>query len=252
VTIVPPAVADASVLPTDHTQTSDEPLDRADVVAGSASTSSAVAAQQPEASVASVASEAAATSGAESKEAARSANAPTIDVETRHDRSRPLDLRDGTDALATDAGVGGGTEAIAITQAGIADSPTGDAVVKVARPLAQLPAVVSDLAQQARTESSPRRVVIPLDPPALGHVTVEIIVRADSVRVSLQHGDEAAFKALNAQRPAIEAALESSGLHLSGFDVSANNRQRASHMRTSARHFEALVEQVEPDGALRL
>jgi hypothetical protein len=70
--------------------------------------------------------------------------------------------------------------------------------------------------------------------------------------VSLQHGDEAAFNALNAQRPAIAAALESNGLHLSGFDVSGNQRQPTAHTRSAARHFEALVEQAEPDGALRL
>ena len=77
-------------------------------------------------------------------------------------------------------------------------------------------------------------------------------MRADSVKVSLQHADEATFNSLNAQRPAIEAALESNGLHLSGFDVSGNQRQRSSHTRMAARHFEALVEQIEPDGALRL
>ena len=157
-----------------------------------------------------------------------------------------------TDTVVTDTSPTAGAEAIAAGAPGSASATPNDGVAKVARTVVQLPAVVSDLAQQARTESSPRRVVIPLDPPALGHVTVEIIVRADSVKVSLQHGDDAAFNALNAQRPAIAAALESNGLHLSGFDVSGNHRQRASHNPTAARHFEALVEQVEPDGALRL
>jgi flagellar hook-length control protein FliK len=121
-----------------------------------------------------------------------------------------------------------------------------------AHAIAQLPAVVCDLVEQARVSSAPRRVVVPLDPPALGHVTVEIIVRADSVKVSLQHGDDAAFAALNAQRPAIAAALESSGLHLSGFDVSSNQRRHAMPDARPARRFETFVDTVEPDGALRL
>lgn len=119
-----------------------------------------------------------------------------------------------------------------------------------ARTVSELSAVVCDLVDQARA-SSPRRVVVPLDPPALGHVTVEIIVRADSVKVSLQHGDDAAFAALTAQRPAIEAALESNGLHLSGFDVSSNHRRQTPEPRRSQR-FETFVDHVEPDGALRL
>jgi flagellar hook-length control protein FliK len=142
--------------------------------------------------------------------------------------------------------------ALPVTQAA-AGSVTRDVVAKVATAISQLPSVVADMAQQARTASSPRRVVIPLDPPALGHVTVEIIVRADSVRVSLQHADESTFNALNAQRPAIEAALESSGLHLTGFDVSSQQRQQqAARSQTASTHFETLTEQVEPDGALRL
>ena len=139
-----------------------------------------------------------------------------------------------------------------IGQVAVADGITRTAAAKTAQPLTQLSSIVSDLAQQARTDSSPRRVVIPLDPPALGRVTVEIIMRADSVKVSLQHADESTFNALNAQRPAIEAALESNGLHLSDFDVSSHQQQRAAHGRNTNRRFETFAEQVEPDGALRL
>ena len=248
--IAPPALADAAVQPTDLTPTNAVPIDRADVVAANSSSSSTIGEHQPEAIAARAV---AANSAGESQEAARSTTAPIVDIATRRDRGRPLDTRGDADALAPDAGTTTGNETIAAIDPGTtAPRATNDTVVKVARSLAQLPAVLSDLAQQTRTESSPRRVVIPLDPPALGHVTVEIIVRADSVKVSLQHGDEATFNALNAQRPAIEAALEANGLHLSGFDVSGNQRQRASHTRMAARQFEALVEQDEPDGALRL
>ena len=247
--IAPLVVADVAVPPTDLAQTSDEPVDSADVVAGNSSTSSAIGDHQPEAVVASAA---AANSADQSQEAARSTTASTIDVATRHERDRPLDPGANADAQAKDGGPAAANEAIAAIQSATTVRATNDTVVKVARSLAQLPAVISDLAQQARTESTPRRVVIPLDPPALGRVTVEIIVRADSVKVSLQHGDEASFNALNAQRPAIEAALESNGLHLSGFDVSGNQQRRPSHTRMTARHFEALVEHAEPDGALRL
>jgi hypothetical protein len=249
--IAPPMLADAAVQPTDLTQANDEPIDTADVGAGnsSSSSSSSIGDHQPELIAASAA---AANSAGESQEAVRSTTEPIIDVATRRDRSRPLDLTGDADALTPGAGTTTGNEAIAVIGSGTAVRATNDTVVKVARSLAQLPAVLSDLAQQARTESSPRRVVIPLDPPALGHVTVEIIVRADSVKVSLQHGDQATFNALNAQRPAIEAALEANGLHLSGFDVSGNQRQRTSHTRVAARLFEAAIEQVEPDGALRL
>jgi flagellar hook-length control protein FliK len=234
--IAPPVPADAAVQPSDLTQTNDEPIDTADVIADNSSSFSAIGDHQPELIAAdAAAANSAANSAGETQEAAR----------TR----RPI--RGDADALAPDAGTTTGNEAIAVIESGTTVRATND-VVKVARSLAQLPAVLSDLAQQARTESSPRRVVIPLDPPALGHVTVEIIVRADSVKVSLQHGDEATFNALNAQRPAIEAALEANGLHLSGFDVSGNQQQRASHTRMAARHFAAVVEQVEPDGALRL
>jgi hypothetical protein len=121
--------------------------------------------------------------------------------------------------------------------------------------IASLPALVSELAEHARTAASPRRVVVPLDPPALGHVTVEIIVRAGSVRVSLQHADDAAFASLTAQRPAIEAALESNGLHLSGFDVSSNHRQPPAREHRATRTFDmfdTFVTPVESDGALRL
>jgi Flagellar hook-length control protein FliK len=249
VPIAPQALAEAAVLPIDRQQPDDVPVDRVAATGGDSSVSSNGVVHQTEVAGTHFP---AANSAAQSQEAVRSTDLPTIDVATHPEHNRSFDRRDEADAFAGDAAAGGGTEAIAIAQAGIADRPAGDSMVKVARSLAQLPAVVSDLAQQSRTESSPRRVVIPLDPPALGHVTVEIIVRADSVRVSLQHGDEATFNALNAQRPAIEAALESNGLHLSGFDVSGNSRQRASHGRTAARHFEALIEQVEPDGALRL
>jgi flagellar hook-length control protein FliK len=115
--------------------------------------------------------------------------------------------------------------------------------------------MVSELAEHARTTSGPRRVVVPLDPPALGHVTVEIVVRADSVKVSLQHADEAAFSALHAQRPAIEAALESNGLQLSDFDVSGNQRQPAPREQRATPSFDlftTFTEHDEPDGALRL
>jgi hypothetical protein len=124
--------------------------------------------------------------------------------------------------------------------------------------MASLPALVSELAEHARAASSPRRVVVPLDPPALGHVTVEIVVRADSVRVSLQHANDAALASLTAQRPAIEAALESNGLHLSGFDVSSNDRQPTAREHRATRTFEtfdmfdSIVESVDSDGALRL
>ena len=248
--IAPPALAGAAVQPTDLTPTNAVPIDRADVVAANSSSSSTIGEHQPEAIAARAV---AADSAGESQEAAHSTTAPIVDVATRRDRGRPLDTRGDADALAPDAGTTTGNETIAAIDPGTtAPRATNDTVVKVARSLAQLPAVLSDLAQQTRTESSPRRVVIPLDPPALGHVTVEIIVRADSVKVSLHHGDEATFNALNAQRPAIEAALEANGLHLSGFDVSGNQRQHASHTRLAARQFEALVEQDEPDGALRL
>lgn len=142
-------------------------------------------------------------------------------------------------------------EASAIAAAPSPPSQVASDSDKPARPVTALPAVVCDLAEQARV-SSPRRVVIPLDPPALGHVTVEIIVRADSVKVSLQHGDDAAFASLNAQRPAIAAALESNGLHLSGFDVSSNQQRHAAPGQRTARHFETFVDVTEPDGALRL
>jgi hypothetical protein len=242
--IAPPTLAAA--LPIDRPQPNDVPLDLAG--AGDLSASATGVAHQPEIAGTDTP---AANSAARSQEAVHSTDLSAIDVATHPDH-RSSDRRREGEAFAVDVATGGGTEAIAMAQAGNIDRPAGDSMVKVERSLAQLPSVVSDLAQQSRTESSPRRVVIPLDPPALGHVTVEIIVRADSVKVSLQHGDESTFNALNAQRPAIEAALESNGLHLSGFDVSGNNRQRASHMRTTARHFEALVEQIEPDGALRL
>ncbi|MEO8694902.1 MAG: flagellar hook-length control protein FliK [Acidimicrobiales bacterium] len=250
--IAPPASAEAAVLPTDLAPDNDLPLDHVDTTAGDPSLSATGGAQKPAVAAENEVAGTAANSGARSQEAVRSTDVPIIDIAKHREHNRSFDLTEDADAFADDAAAGEGTQAIAIAQAGFTDRPTGDSMVKVARSLAQLPSVVSDLAQQSRTESSPRRVVIPLDPPALGHVTVEIIVRADSVKVSLQHGDEATFNALNAQRPAIEAALESNGLHLSGFDVSGNNRQRAPHRRTAVRHFEAPIEQVEPDGALRL
>ena len=180
----------------------------------------------------------------------QSGDAPLGDTSPGNRRIRELAVAgDGgrrTDDVWTNA------TALPIEQAAATDTVARDAVMKVASSITQLPSVIADIAQQARTQSSPRRVVIPLDPPALGHVTVEIIVRADSVRVTLQHADESTFNSLNAQRPAIEAALESSGLHLTGFDVSGQQKQHASRTRSACPRFETPVEQIEPDGALRL
>ena len=70
------------------------------------------------------------------------------------------------------------------------------------------------------------RLVVRLDPPELGRVTVEVLTRADSVHVVMRTEHGAATNALLQQRELIREALERQGLTLGGFDVSEDpNRQ---------------------------
>jgi flagellar hook-length control protein FliK len=87
-------------------------------------------------------------------------------------------------------------------------------------------ATVADLARAAhRDGSGATRVVIRLDPPELGTVTVALTVRGGEVRVNLLASDVAAVAALDARRTDIDHALAGSGLSLDSFDVQSDSRQ---------------------------
>jgi flagellar hook-length control protein FliK len=87
-------------------------------------------------------------------------------------------------------------------------------------------ATVAELARAAQRDGSgATRVVIRLDPPELGTVTVALTVRAGEVRVNLLAADVAAVAALDARRTDIDHALADSGLSLGGFDVRSDSRQ---------------------------
>lgn len=87
-------------------------------------------------------------------------------------------------------------------------------------------ATVADLARAAhRDGSGATRVVIRLDPPELGTVTVALTVRGGEVRVNLLASDVTAVVALDARRTDIDHALADSGLSLGSFDVQSDSRQ---------------------------
>ena len=99
------------------------------------------------------------------------------------------------------------------------------------------------------------RLSVRLDPPTLGHVTVDISTRDGAVHVVVRPTEAASSDVLAAQRSAVDAALTQAGFELGGFDVRSNDRRDAPKPRSSSIDLDE-VDEIQPstsdDGALRL
>lgn len=88
------------------------------------------------------------------------------------------------------------------------------------------PTVASTVAAQAAAlharDGGRVQLVLRVDPPQLGPVTVALTVHDDAVQLAFVAPDQAGAAALDAQRDAVRAALESSGLQLEQFTVAAD------------------------------
>jgi flagellar hook-length control protein FliK len=146
--------------------------------------------------------------------------------------------------------------------------PAAAPLERMAAPVAlgSLGSTIADLAGQARMGEGTTRVTVPLDPPALGHVTLEIVVRGEQVRVTVHAANADAARVLSTQRDAVAATLGAHGFDLSGFDVGqmpqprgqSNGRPAGTASTSSDTSFSLEPERpidaprAPDDGALRL
>ncbi len=87
------------------------------------------------------------------------------------------------------------------------------------------PALVS-LVHAARLQQGATRVVLRLDPPELGTVTVSLTVRGSEVHVALLALDNGSSALLQERRESAQRALADAGLNLVGWDVGEQPRER--------------------------
>jgi hypothetical protein len=122
-------------------------------------------------------------------------------------------------------------------------------------PPAALGRLVAATVPQAREGSSDVRLSVRLDPPSLGHVTVDVSTRDGAVHVVVRPTESASVPVLDAQRSAVEAALANAGFDLGSFDVHSGDRRDPHHPAAAP---PARLDEPEPDstptddGALRL
>jgi hypothetical protein len=116
--------------------------------------------------------------------------------------------------------------------------------------------LVAATVPQLRGTTDEVRMSVRLDPPSLGHVTVDISSRDGAVHVVVRPTEATTTDLLAAQRSAVSAALTDAGFQLGGFDVRSNDRRDAPKARPAT--LLGLDEVIEPDsptlddGALRL
>lgn len=93
----------------------------------------------------------------------------------------------------------------------------------LALPTVALGQVSHHVARMAEAEGADR-VVLRLDPPHLGAVTVDIATRNGDVHVVMRVEAPLAAQGLAAQRDQLRAALDAHGLALAGFDIRQDRR----------------------------
>jgi hypothetical protein len=115
--------------------------------------------------------------------------------------------------------------------------------------------LVAATVPQMRSSSDDVRLSVRLDPPSLGHVTVDISTRDGAVHVVIRPTEATSTDVLAAQRSTVSAALADAGFQLGGFDVRSNDRRDAP--KPAARTQSVLDAEIDDpptidDGALRL
>lgn len=127
--------------------------------------------------------------------------------------------------------------AVGLAEATAAQDRTGPPVTVSAGPahepgaqvaVPDLAAVLAEATRHAhRRGDGAHRMVVRLDPPELGTVHADVVVRGEEVHVALR-ADAGATAPLREARDLIERALRGEGFMLGGFDVSARDDGRQS------------------------
>jgi flagellar hook-length control protein FliK len=141
-----------------------------------------------------------------------------------------------------------------VTLASTAMPVPGDAPNADTAP-ASIGRLVAAAVPQLRGSTDEVRLSVRLDPPSLGHVTVDISSRDGAVHVVVRPTEAATTDVLAAQRSAVDAALADAGFQLGGFDVRSNDRRDAPKPGGSARVALDDTDDItspSDDGALRL
>ncbi len=97
-----------------------------------------------------------------------------------------------------------------------------------------VPAMVrAEVNQLVTSAHGHRRLVIRLDPPELGALTIELTAAGDNLAITARTESVEAVRALLRQRGDVQQAVEASGHSLVGFDVHAD-RDRDQSARWAA------------------
>lgn len=138
-------------------------------------------------------------------------------------------------------GVIGAAEVAPAGIAGSAPQPTGE---QLRTPLGDH---VASLASTLRQDGAGNaRVVLRLDPPELGSVTITVSLRGGEVRVVLLAADPAAAAALEARRAEVRASLASGGLALDSYSVGADAGSGRERPGTPWRPADAAWRRTDP------
>lgn len=126
-----------------------------------------------------------------------------------------------TSANAATAATAPATVAVASTPTPtVALASTGTTDAPLVSPSAFSSLVANETGDLLDNGLGQRRVVLHLDPPELGGVTIELIARGEDLSVAARTENAEATRALLRQRLDIVAAISAHGMSLAGFDVS--------------------------------
>ncbi len=139
------------------------------------------------------------------------------------------------------------------TQAGLAAVSTGpaaaapSATVRSAPPLA--PARIPDLVATMAQRGGNQTLTFEFDPPDLGDVRVQVIVRGETVTVNITTRNDEASLAVEQLRQRIERSLDTEGFHLDEFDVANQSDSERQRRREQHRDLEVprLLANVEAE-----
>ncbi|MFV2039303.1 MAG: flagellar hook-length control protein FliK [Acidimicrobiales bacterium] len=115
--------------------------------------------------------------------------------------------------------------------------------------LTELPATTLDQIRGMRQSGdSQRRIVLRLDPPELGALTLELRTRGDELTVIARSQTPEAARALLRQRVEVQTAVEALGMELAGFDVQYESPDGAQQRWAQVRGGQQRTASTTPGG----